>query len=89
MKLGKTATEAHILLKLVNGNDSLSRTQVFDWFKPFKQGQEEIKDDPCPGRPSTLTMDENIEKNGTLVRKDIIVRGGIILNASIGLVLSS
>lgn len=49
-KLGKTATEAYAVLKEVHGHWSLSRIQVFDCFKNFKDGRETTKDDACPRR---------------------------------------
>jgi len=53
VKLGKSVTETYNLLKKVYGNDSLSRTQVFEWFKRFKEGREEIGNNQRPGHPST------------------------------------
>ena len=44
VKLGKSTTEMYNLLKKVYGDDSLSPTQVFGWFKRFKEGREEIGD---------------------------------------------
>ncbi|KAJ8941799.1 hypothetical protein NQ318_015924 [Aromia moschata] len=77
VKLGKTFTEAYAMLKEVYGNEYLSRTQIFVWFKRFKEGRETTEDDPCSGRPSTSKTDENIEKNGKLIRKDrrLCIRG--------------
>ena len=43
---------------------------VFEWFKRFQDGLENLKDDSCPGRPSTSKTDDNIEKIGNLVRSD-------------------
>ncbi|KAJ8959029.1 hypothetical protein NQ318_022283 [Aromia moschata] len=40
------------MLKEVYGNECLSRTHVFEWFKRFKEGRETTEDDPRPGRPS-------------------------------------
>jgi hypothetical protein len=40
-RLGAFATETFILLMEVYGDDCLSRTQVFDWFKRFKGGRGE------------------------------------------------
>ncbi|KAJ8942173.1 hypothetical protein NQ318_002846 [Aromia moschata] len=37
VKLGKTFTEAYAMLKEVYGNEYLSRTQVFELFKRFKE----------------------------------------------------
>jgi len=45
VKLRKSATKTYDLLKKVYGDEYLSRTQVFEWFKRFKGGREEIGDD--------------------------------------------
>jgi len=42
VKLGKFTTETYNLLKKVYGDECLSHTQVFKWFKRFKKGREEI-----------------------------------------------
>ncbi|KAJ8935777.1 hypothetical protein NQ318_017670 [Aromia moschata] len=70
VKLGKTFTEAYAMLKEVYGNECLSRTQVFERFKRFKEGRETTEDDPHPGRLSTSKTDENIETFGKLIRED-------------------
>ncbi|KAJ8940561.1 hypothetical protein NQ318_012960 [Aromia moschata] len=59
------------------GNECLSCTQVFEWFKRFKEGRETIEDDSCPGRPSTSKTDENIEKIGKSIPEDrrLSIRG--------------
>ncbi|KAJ8939420.1 hypothetical protein NQ318_020875 [Aromia moschata] len=62
VKLGKTFTEAYAMLKEVYGSECLSRTQVVEWLKRFKEGRETTEDDPRPGRSSTSKTDENIEK---------------------------
>ena len=67
LKLGKSTTETYDLLKKVYGDECLSRTQVFEWFKRFKEGREEIGDDQHPSRPSTSKTDANIEKVGEIV----------------------
>ncbi|KAJ8958130.1 hypothetical protein NQ318_006066 [Aromia moschata] len=54
--------QAYTMLKEVYGDECLSRTQVFEWFKRFKEGRETTEDDPRPGRPSTSKTGENIEK---------------------------
>jgi len=70
VKLEKSDTETYDLLKKVYGVDCLSRTQVFEWFKRFKEGREEIRDDQHPGRPSTTKTEANIEKVGENVRQN-------------------
>ncbi|KAJ8936704.1 hypothetical protein NQ318_002446, partial [Aromia moschata] len=62
VKLGKTFTEAYAMLKEVYGNERLSRTQIFQWFKRFKEGHERTEDDPRPGQPLVSKKDDNIEK---------------------------
>ena len=69
VKLGKSATEMYDILKKVYGDDCLYCTQVFEWFKRFKAGREEIRDDQRPGHPSTLKTDANIEKLVKLFNK--------------------
>ena len=42
------------------GDQCLSRTQVFEWFKKFKEGRENVGNDPKSGRPSTAKTQENV-----------------------------
>jgi hypothetical protein len=60
-KLGKSATETNSMLIEFYGNECLSHTQVFEWFKRFKEGMGEIEDDPCPSRPGTSKTEVNID----------------------------
>ncbi|GFS78965.1 protein GVQW3 [Trichonephila clavipes] len=69
-KLGKTTTETYNLLKEVYGSECLSRAQVFEWFKHFKDGRQDVEDDSRPGRPSTSKTEENVEKVASLIRSD-------------------
>jgi len=70
VKLGKSATETYDLLKKVYGYECLSRTQVFEWFRRFKEAREEIGDNQHPGCPSTSKTDANIEKFGETVQQN-------------------
>ncbi|GFV97154.1 protein GVQW3 [Trichonephila clavipes] len=69
-KLGKTATETYNLLKEVYGSECLFRALVFEWFKRFKDGRQDVEDDSWPGRPSTSKTDENVEKVASLIQSD-------------------
>jgi len=71
VKLGKSAIEMYDLLKKVYGDKCLSCTQVFEWFKRFKEGREEIGDNQRPGHPSTSKTDANIKKSVKLFNKII------------------
>ncbi|UYV64124.1 hypothetical protein LAZ67_2006623 [Cordylochernes scorpioides] len=49
----------------------LSQTQVYFWFKRFKDGRQSIADDSRSGRPLTSTRDRNIGQ----VRDSIVADG--------------
>jgi len=52
VKLNKSTTETFASLTEAHGDATLSRTMVFKWHKAFKEGRENVKDDPRSGRPS-------------------------------------
>jgi len=52
------------------GEDAMRRTQVFDWFRRFKQGRTSVASDPRSGRPSTSRHEEMIAKVRTVVRNN-------------------
>ena len=70
VRLGKTPTEALGLLQQVYGNEAMSRCRVFKWHKRFKEGREDVEDDPRSGRPSTSKTEENVERVRQKVRSD-------------------
>jgi hypothetical protein len=70
VKHGKSATEMYDWLKKVYGDECLSHTQVFEWFKWFKGGREEFRDNQHAGCPSTSKTDADIEKVGEIIRQN-------------------
>jgi hypothetical protein len=56
-RTGKTATETFQLIKQAYGDNAVSCTWVFlmafEWFKQFKDGCEDLQDDPRSRHPST------------------------------------
>ena len=48
----------------------MGRTQVFDWFRRFKEGRTSVESDPCSGRPSTSRNEEMIAKVRPIVRNN-------------------
>jgi len=69
-KIGITASETYQLLQQAYGEDAMGRTQVFDWFRPFKEGRTSVESDPRSGRPSTSRNEEMIAKVRTVVRNN-------------------
>jgi transposase len=52
------------------GDATLSRTTVFKWHKAFKEGQENVEDDPRSGRPVSSTNDQTVEVVRAVMVKD-------------------
>jgi len=61
-KLGKTFTETFQLMQQVYGDDCLSRGRVHEWYMRFKNGRENINDDPHVGQAKFVITPESIEK---------------------------
>jgi len=52
------------------GDATLLRTMVFKWHKAFKEGRENVEDDPRSGRPISSTNDQNVEVVRAVMTKD-------------------
>ena len=70
VSLGKTPTEALNFLQEVYGDDTMSRTRIYEWHRRFKEGREEVEDDHRSGKPSTSRTDENAERVRQKVQSD-------------------
>lgn len=46
VNLGKMQTEGYEILQTVCGDEALSRSGVFEWYKRFQNESEDIHDDP-------------------------------------------
>jgi len=69
-KIGKTAAKTYQLLQQAYGEDAMGRTQVFVWFRRFKEGRSSVESDPRSGRPSTSRNEEMIAEVRTIVRNN-------------------
>ena len=69
-KLGKKFSETYKLLKKVYGDDFMSRTQVYTWFTRFKNGRDDLNDDPRPGRPEASNRAELVQKVREIIAID-------------------
>jgi len=48
----------------------MGHTQVFDWFRRFKEGRTSTESDPRSGRPSTSRNEEMIAKVRTIIHNN-------------------
>jgi len=58
----KTAAETHRMLQEAFGDNAMSHSKDFLWYKRFKDGRTSVDDDEHSGRPSTSTTPENTAK---------------------------
>jgi hypothetical protein len=61
-KAGKSATETLLMVNAAYGDQALSRPNVFRWYGRFRDGREDIEDDPRMGRPTYCRNENNVEK---------------------------
>jgi hypothetical protein len=48
----------------------MKKSSVFEWHRRFKEGREDVQDDPGSGQPITHRTDANVDRVRTLVRSD-------------------
>jgi hypothetical protein len=69
-KLGKMFMETHEMMKNVNGDQSMSHTCCYKWFKGFKDSQQSTHDEPHFGRPSTPCDDAHVAQVHEIMRSN-------------------
>jgi len=50
------------MLTKTYGEFTMSKIRVYEWYKRFQDGHKDVEDDERPGRLSTSTTNENMEK---------------------------
>jgi len=68
--LGKSATETFEMIQQGFRDQSLSRTQVFQWHAWFKAGRTSVDDDEHTGRPTSCTTPETVARIQEIIRQD-------------------
>ena len=58
------------MLTKAYGESAMSKTRVYERYKRFQDGHEDVEDDERPGRSSTSTTDGNVEKVEEMVMND-------------------
>ena len=73
VKIGKSASEMLALLTVAYGEYAMKKSSVFEWHKRFKEGREDVKDDPRSEQPKTQRTDANVDRAQTLVHSGVRV----------------
>ncbi|GFX78088.1 protein GVQW3 [Trichonephila clavipes] len=63
-------TETYEMMKIAFGDEAMSRSRVFEWFRPFKEGRQSMNSDPRFGRPSTSRNEDKIAQVKAVVCSD-------------------
>jgi len=70
VKLNESPTRAFASLAEAYGDATRSRTMVFKWHKAFKEGRENVEDDPHSGELISSTNDQNVEMVRAVMAED-------------------
>jgi len=70
VNIGKSASETSALLTVAYGEYAMKKSSVFEWHRSFKEGREDVQDDPRSQQPKTQRTDANAERVQTLVCPD-------------------
>ena len=71
---GETTVNVYNRLRAVYGEQCISRTQSFLWFKRFREGRMSTDNDTRSGRPPTAVSDEKVKAVDNLIRGDRRIR---------------
>ncbi|UYV83639.1 hypothetical protein LAZ67_23001833 [Cordylochernes scorpioides] len=68
--IGIDGPKGETMLQKAFKDDCISRSQSGKWHKAFKEGREEVADEPRSGRPTTARTDENVDRVLEVLRTD-------------------
>jgi len=81
------SAEIHHRLQQQYGEESLSRTRVFEWCKCFREGRERVENEPHDHWPRTSVTEPNTDRADALIRENrriTIKELGAMLSISAG-----
>jgi len=70
VEIGESASETLAILTLAYGEYALKKSSVLEWHRLFKEGREDVQEDPRSGQPKTQGTDTNVDRVRTLVHSD-------------------
>lgn len=62
-----SAAETLRMLQRAFGDHTMSKKNVYKWYKSFQEGRERVEDEQRPGRPSTSTDESHVKEIKDLV----------------------
>jgi len=62
VKIGKVASETLAPLTVAYGEYAMKKLSVFDWNRGFKEGREDVQDDPRIRQPKTQRTVANVDR---------------------------
>lgn len=69
-KLGKSAKETHEMLTTIYEGRAVILKFVYEWFKCFQEGRDNVEDAPRTGWPATAHSPDNVQKVKELLSQD-------------------
>ncbi|XKL63961.1 hypothetical protein PGB90_006325 [Kerria lacca] len=69
-KCGKSATKTFEMMKNCYGNECMHRTNVYRWFKYFKDGKQSVNNEKRVGRLRVSRTPANIEVVRSVLEED-------------------
>jgi len=70
VRIGKSARGKLALLTVAYGEYAMKKSSVFEWHRRFKEGREDVQDDPRSGQPKTRRTDATVDRVRTLLLSD-------------------
>jgi transposase len=60
VKIGTSACETLAILTVAYGEYDMKKSSVFEWHRRFREGREDVQDDPRSGQPKTHRTDRRL-----------------------------
>jgi len=70
VKIGRSASEMLALLTVAYDECTMKKSNVFEWHRRFKEGREDVLDNPRSGQAKTQRTDADVDRVRTLVCSD-------------------